>query len=61
MQTDEWMAYSCSEHFSDQFSYKILFISRYQLKDMNYTRYNTFSEISWKNREKENVLYQQRS
>jgi hypothetical protein len=30
------MAYLASTHFSDKFSYKILFISSYQSKDMNY-------------------------
>jgi hypothetical protein len=35
MQTGLWMAYSNSMHFSDQLSYKILFISSYGLKDMN--------------------------
>jgi hypothetical protein len=30
------MPYSDSSHFSDKLSYKILFISSYQSKDMNY-------------------------
>jgi hypothetical protein len=39
MQTDEWMAYSCSSHFSDQFSYITLFISNYSLEDINFTSF----------------------
>jgi hypothetical protein len=39
MQTDEWMAYSCSAHFSDQFSYIKHFISNYGLQDMIYARF----------------------
>jgi hypothetical protein len=39
MQTDEWMAYSCSVHFSDQNSYITLFISSYILEDMIFARY----------------------
>jgi hypothetical protein len=35
MQTSIQMAYSDSTHFFDKFSYKILFISSYQSKDMN--------------------------
>jgi hypothetical protein len=43
MQTDEWMAYSCSSCFSDQYSYRTLFISNYGLKDMNFARFKHFS------------------
>jgi hypothetical protein len=32
------MTFSDSTHFSDKFSYKILFILSYGLKDMNYAR-----------------------
>jgi hypothetical protein len=39
MQTDEWMAYSCSSYFSDQISYITLFISSYSLGDMNFVRF----------------------
>jgi hypothetical protein len=35
------MTYSCSLYFSDQFSYKILFIWSYGLRDMNFPSYNT--------------------
>jgi hypothetical protein len=35
MQQQAWMAYSCSAHFSDQFSYRTLFISSYRLKVIN--------------------------
>jgi hypothetical protein len=34
------MSYSDSTHFSDKLSYKILFISSYHLKGMNYARFN---------------------
>jgi hypothetical protein len=34
MQIDERMAYSCSLYFSDQNSYRTLFISNYGLQDM---------------------------
>jgi hypothetical protein len=36
------MAYSCSSHFSDQFSYITLCISNYGLQDMNFTRFKHF-------------------
>jgi hypothetical protein len=35
MQIGKWMSYSYSSHFSDKFSYKILFISSFGVKDMN--------------------------
>jgi hypothetical protein len=38
MQTVAWMAFSDSTHFSDEISYKILFIPSYGLKDMNFAR-----------------------
>jgi hypothetical protein len=41
MQTDEWMAYSCSSYFSDQISYITLFISSYSLGDMNFVRFDS--------------------
>ena len=34
MQTDEWMAYSCSMHFSEQLSHITYFIWSYQTQDM---------------------------
>jgi hypothetical protein len=45
VQQQAWMAYSCSSYFSDQFSYRTLFISKYGLKDMIYTRYTHFLEF----------------
>jgi hypothetical protein len=44
MQTGIWMTYSGSTHFSDNLSYKILFISSYRLKDMDYTRFAYLQE-----------------
>jgi hypothetical protein len=35
MQTSIWMSDSDSTHFYEQFSYKILFVSNYGLRDMN--------------------------
>jgi hypothetical protein len=48
MQTVEWMSYSGSSHFSDKLSYKILFISGYGLKDMNFARFKHFLLFSEK-------------
>jgi hypothetical protein len=45
MQTVVWMAYSDSSHFSDKISYKILFISSYGLKDMNFARCKYLQEF----------------
>jgi hypothetical protein len=45
MQTVAWMAFSDSTHFSDKISYKILFISIYQSKDMNFARFAQKSGI----------------
>jgi hypothetical protein len=42
MQTEVWMSYSDSSHFSDKNSYKILFISNYGLEDMNLAKFNHF-------------------
>jgi hypothetical protein len=42
------MAYSDSMHFSDKFSYKILFISSYGLKDINLARFKYLQEFSEK-------------
>jgi hypothetical protein len=42
MQTDEWMAYSCSLDFSDQFSYIKHFIPSYSLRDMIFARFKHF-------------------
>jgi hypothetical protein len=44
MQTSIWMSYSDSTHFSDKLSYKILFISSYGSKDMNYARFKYLQE-----------------
>jgi hypothetical protein len=45
MQTDIWMVYSDSTHFSDEFSYKILCFSSYQLKDMILARFEHLQQI----------------
>jgi hypothetical protein len=45
MQTSIWITYSYSTHFSDKISYKILFISRYDLKDMNLTSFAYLQEL----------------
>jgi hypothetical protein len=50
MQTDIWISYSNSTHFSDKFSYKILFISSYRLKDMNFARFTHLQQFSAKQR-----------
>jgi hypothetical protein len=50
MQTDIWMAFSDSTHFSEQLSYKILFISSYSLKDKNFASLDHFPAIFRKNR-----------
>jgi hypothetical protein len=39
MQTSIWMTYLDSTHFSDKFSYKILFILSYHLKDINFASF----------------------
>jgi hypothetical protein len=46
MQTVAWMENSDSMHFSEQFSYKTLFISSYQTKDMNFARYTHLQQFS---------------
>jgi hypothetical protein len=51
MQTSIWMTYSDSTHFFEQFSYKILFISTYQLKDINFARYTHVQQFP-ENRER---------
>jgi hypothetical protein len=48
MQTGIWMPYLDSTHFSDKFSYKILFISNYGLRDMNLARITHFLQFSEK-------------
>jgi hypothetical protein len=48
MQTVEWMSYSGSSHFSDKISYKIHFIPRYGLKDMDFARFKYSQEFSAK-------------
>jgi hypothetical protein len=45
MQTVEWMSYSGSSHFSEQLSYKILFILSCGWKDMNYARFKYLQEF----------------
>jgi hypothetical protein len=40
------MPYSDSMHFFDKFSYKILFISSYDLKDINFARLKHFLQFS---------------
>jgi hypothetical protein len=45
MQTGLWMAYSDSTHFFDEFSYKILYFSSYQLKDMILARFEHLQQI----------------
>jgi hypothetical protein len=46
MQTVEWMSYSGSSHFSDTNSYKILFISSYGLKDIDFASFKHFLQFS---------------
>jgi hypothetical protein len=48
MQTGLWMAYSDSTHFSDKNSYKILCILSYGLKDIDFSKNNTFLPFSEK-------------
>jgi hypothetical protein len=43
------MTYSNSTHFSEQLSYKILFISSYGLKDTNFARFKHLQQNSEKN------------
>jgi hypothetical protein len=50
MQIIIWMAYSNSMHFSDKLSYKILFISSYGLKDMNFARFRHLQQFLAKQR-----------
>jgi hypothetical protein len=45
MQTSIWITYSDSTHFSEQFSYKTLFISSYGSKDMNLPRFAYLQEF----------------
>jgi hypothetical protein len=45
MQTDIWMAYSDSMHFSDKLSYKILFILSYGLQDTNLARFKHLQQF----------------
>jgi hypothetical protein len=45
MQTDIWMAYSDSTHFSDPKTYKILCIPSYGLKDTNLTSLEHLQEF----------------
>jgi hypothetical protein len=50
MQTVVWMAYSDYSHFSEQLSYKILCISSYGSKDINFARFDHFLLFSEKQR-----------
>jgi hypothetical protein len=52
MQTRAWMSYSDSTHFSDKFSYKILFISNYHLKVINFASLTYLQEFFRKQRNK---------
>jgi hypothetical protein len=45
MQTVAWMSFSDSTHFSDQKPYKILVITSYSLKDMNYASFEHLQEF----------------
>jgi hypothetical protein len=45
MQTVAWMAFSDSTHFSDKFSYKILCIPSYGLKDVNLARFKLLQQF----------------
>jgi hypothetical protein len=45
MQTGVWMTYSGSSPFSDKISYKILYFSSYQLKDMILARFEHLQQI----------------
>jgi hypothetical protein len=46
MQTKEWMAYSDSSHFYDQFSYRKHFILSYTLKDIDFPSFSKFLQFS---------------
>jgi hypothetical protein len=50
MQTSILMTYLDSTHFSDKFSYKILFISNYSLKDTNRARFKHLQQYLAKQR-----------
>jgi hypothetical protein len=50
MQTGIWMTYSDSTHFFDKFSYKILFILNYRLKDINLASFKHLQQFSEKQR-----------
>jgi hypothetical protein len=47
------MVYSDSMDFSDKFSYKILFISSYGLKDINFARFECLQEFYLKTEKRE--------
>jgi hypothetical protein len=53
MQTGICMAYSDSSHFSDSKTYKTLFISSYQSKDMNFARLEQILQFLAKQRREE--------
>jgi hypothetical protein len=48
MQTNIQMAYSDSTHFSDPKTYKILFISSYQTKDVSFAKLAHLQKFSEK-------------
>jgi hypothetical protein len=48
MQTVVWMAYSDSSHFSDPKTYKILFISSYETKDVSFAKLAHLQKFSEK-------------
>jgi hypothetical protein len=45
MQTSIWMTYLDSTYFFDKFSYKILFILSYHLKDINFASFAYLQEF----------------
>jgi hypothetical protein len=60
MQTVAWMAFSDSTHFSDKFSYKILFIPSDGLKDTNCARFAQILQFSENRNRSRNVSHPQR-
>jgi hypothetical protein len=55
MQTDIWMAYSNSMHFSDKLLYKILLILSYGSKDMNLAKFTHLQQF-FRNRETSGIF-----
>jgi hypothetical protein len=56
MQKGIWMSYSDSMHFSDKLSYKILCISSYRSKDMNFANFAYLQEFLEKQRKREGTF-----